>query len=428
MQTAERRTISGVSNGVSCTSGPSEPESEFSQQTRPNTNAAYGAYALSQAQVYAECAAFGHEALRNCIAPETTAVGFRAGRSLTTAQNCTAVGYCALMSATERVIADDCTVFGHRAAMDTNAPGNTVTGAWALLFNVTGRENTITGAHAAVLNVGGSRNCVYGYQSAYGVVEGDDNAVYGHAAQRAIATVSRLTLMGSGAGMDNTAPELTAFGYHALHNNQTGHHNVAFGPEALEGLVSGSHNTAHGAQALQHAWGSDNTVTGSQGMSKGTGTGCENSGHGSHVLLNCIGSRNTADGFRTLSSLTTGNQNAAHGHMALARCVTGCRNAAYGANAGSSIVTTDDNTCLGCGAGPAGDFEDTINLGSGAHATQSGEMALGSAQHPLLTGKLVGPNGDASACPAQPQLYFTVLVNGERYLLPLFKPYAATNG
>lgn len=403
-------------------SGPSEVDVDAVMQVRHNTNVKCGPHSLAAAtEQTTHCTAVGDEALMNNTAPETTAVGAGALHHAVTAQACTAFGFQALSQVTDKTVADDNTAVGHRAAMSTNAPGNTAVGAGSLAFNESGRENTAAGAHSAALNVSGHANSVFGYDAGYGITDGSDNTVMGHGAQRAVAPVSRVTVYGSGALTDNTVGGVLAVGYHALHSTQTGEHVTAVGCEAMENAVSASHCSAFGAQALRRSWGSDNSIFGSQGMSKGGSTGGENTGIGSHVLVNNISSRNTAAGYKALFSNQMGHHNTAVGYMSLCKCNGGTKNTALGGQSGANIVEGQCNVAFGFQAGPATDLEDTICIGAGARATHSGELCLASAGHPLITSKMVGDNGDAAPAP-QPQLYLTVIVNGERYLLPLYKP------
>lgn len=411
-----------VSRGSNLTSSDSDVDDQ--RQYQQNNNVRFGPFALQNAPANSECVGMGFECLKNCVVHESTGLGHRALYSLTTAQGCTGFGYYALANATQKGISDDCTAFGNRAAMDTNANGNSAFGASALMFNVSGLENSGFGAYTGANNINGSRNSYFGYHAGYGLFEGDDNTIFGHTAQRAVTSVYRVTVFGSGTGTDNHAHDLTAFGYHAAHSNQNGEHNVALGPYCLENNVSGSGNTGAGWGAMRSVWGNDNTIFGNMGMTKGASTASENSGFGSHVLENCIGSRNTATGFKTLMLCQLGHHNTGDGYMALCRLVGGSKNACVGASSGTAIVEGCANTALGFQAGPATDLEDTISLGTGARPTQNGELAIASAQHPVLTAKQVGEAGDATKMPEAPHMYLAVTVNSERFMVPLFKPFS----
>jgi hypothetical protein len=119
-----------------------------------------------------------------------------------------------------------------------------------------------------------------------------------------------------------------------------------------------------------------------------------------------------------------GHHNTGDGYMALCRLVGGSKNACVGASSGTAIVEGCANTAVGFQAGPATDLEDTISLGTGARPTQNGELAIASAQHPVLTAKQVGEAGDASEIPKAPHMYLAITVNSERFMVPLFKPFS----
>lgn len=414
----------GPNSDGDTTSEVSSNDSAWDDQRalRQNSNVHFGPCTLERTAPNLDCTAFGFECLKNCTIREITGVGCRALHNLTTGENNTAVGCDSLCSGTVQGEFDDNTALGHRSGMCTVSSGNTMVGSSAMLFNETGRENTVSGAFASVNNISGSRNTIAGFFAGYGVLEGEDNTIAGHCAQRATAAVSRVTVTGSGAARDNHSSDTTAYGYHSLHCNQTGEWNVGVGPYTLENVVSGSGSTAIGHSALRNAWGNDNTIVGAFGMSKNTSTGSENTGTGTYVLQQCTGQRNCATGYKSQTSVLMGNNNVSDGYMTLSRCVGGSRNAVVGSMAGTNIVEGHSNVALGFGSGPQTDLQDTICLGTGARATQSGEWALASAQHPVLTCKQVGEGGDASDLPGPPQLYLSVLVNGERYLLPLYKP------
>jgi len=386
-----------------------------------NSNVAYGPFALWKTPLNSECTAFGYNALKECLVSENSAFGFQALCRLKSAKSCTAVGFCALEYVSDQILADDNTALGHRAAMNTVGNANSAIGSGALLFNETGKENTACGGSASCLNIVGSRNTSVGFHAAYGTLEGDDNTIVGCTAQRAVAPVWRVTAIGAGALTDNGSNDLVAVGFNALRCNQTGVANVALGTEALSSTISGSYCTGLGTGALRNSWGSDNTVVGSMGMSRGNGTGGENTGVGSHVLCHCIAARNTATGHKAMFATTVGHHNVANGYMALCRSVTASKNTVVGAGAGGAIVDGEGNVAVGFQSGPLTDLQNTLCLGTGARAMVSGDLALGSPQHPLSLGKLVGGEGDANVAPT-PQMYLTIVVNGERYLLPLYKP------
>lgn len=384
-----------------------------------NTNVMHGPECLHICPPYHNATAVGFGALKYFTGYDAVGIGYMAASKITTANGITAIGSKCLQLCT---VGDDNTGVGYEALHSTSTGiANTGTGKSALMMNEDGTYNSAYGLLSLALNVHGKRNCVFGAYSGYGIL-GDDNCVVGNDTQRYQIAVSRLCVFGNGACQDNQVSDTSAFGFHALHSQQSGTNNSAYGVYCLEETVSGSNNTGVGSNTLRHSWGSDNTITGAMGMSRGNGNGSENDGSGSFVLLHCIGNRNTAHGCYSMKNLTTGYSNAATGYASLSACVDGARNATFGASSGKEIIHKDGNSALGFGAGPAGDFENTLCLGCGARALQDGEFALGSVAHPLNTTKMVSEvDGDAAACPTRPHMYLSLSVNGESYVLPLYK-------
>jgi len=167
----------------------------------------------------------------------------------------------------------------------------------------------------------------------------------------------------SGAGLESVS-----VGYRCQANLGGGQGNSGLGWKALESNVEGHHNTALGNQSLCCAVSSANTAVGS----------------GSFLAL-LDGGHNTGVG-------------------------TGC---------GEAIIHGSSNVALGDGAGPASDVDNTICIGRGARALNSGDLALGSKEAPLklshsaTSGELSGLN---------PCAYLPLTLNGVTYKLALFHP------
>ena len=112
--------------------------------------------------------------------------------------------------------------------------------------------------------------------------------------------------------------------------------------------------------------------------------------------------------------------------MSLSKCTNGSKNTTHGACAGQAIEHGQNNVSLGFSSGPSGDFDDTVCLGTNARANRSGQLAIGSAHNPLVVSKHVGEEGDAQEVPKNPQLYLSIVLNGEEFLMPLYKPIVET--
>jgi hypothetical protein len=77
------------------------------------------------------------------------------------------------------------------------------------------------------------------------------------------------------------------------------------------------------------------------------------------------------------------------------------------------LVKGSGHTCVGYDAGPVGDdLQDTICLGAGAQAHESGQVAIGSMMHPIVV-----TEEEMKPC----SIYLPLLLNGEMYYIPLFK-------
>jgi len=410
-----QRTISKNSN-VSESSGTDSANTII--RGKGNTNIAAGSGALHNSPPNMNSVALGCDSAYNCISKDTTAIGFAALRSLVNSTGNSAVGAYALTRNTH----PDNTALGYRVCFDTNAPGNTAIGSFAMLCNDTGRDNTCVGTRSILSNTSGSRNSALGYESLYGCLNGDDNTVFGHYAQKGSSSLSRVTAIGSSALTDNLTSDNVAIGYFALRNNQTGQYNTSVGTESLETGLSGNNNTAMGYRTFRGAWGNDNTGLGSNVMNKSTTTGSENTGIGSHALQFCSGSKNTALGFKSQNSVQMGHSNVSIGHLSLQKCINGTANTVCGTNAGTNILSGQNNTAVGYQSGPSSeDISDSICIGSGSKAEISGELSIGSMHHPVNTTKHVGDAGNASKLPLSPQDYLKITLNGEQYVIPLYR-------
>lgn len=408
---------------LSSTSGPSSRSNSEIAQNKSNTNVKVGPNTLMHAIRNMDCVAIGYDALRVCIAPETTAVGFGALKSTTTANGNCAVGYMSLASATEQGTSDLNTAVGHRSLMDTEASGNTGVGASVLMHNYRGESNTGVGTFVLSTNVNGSRNTAVGFHGLYGLLGGNDNTALGAGAQQAVGTYSSVTAVGSQCLADNSASENTGVGCSSMRGNQTGVRNTCVGFKTLETGLSAENCSALGHQALQSAWGKDNTAVGAFVMSKSVSTGSENTGVGSYALHSCTGSRNAALGFRCLGEGTTGHHNVGCGYMCLSNVEEGSRNVGVGAEGGQGLKSQSGNTFIGYQAGPEEDISDSVCLGANARAKHTGEFVLGSLSHPLRsTMQCSQVEGEASALPKRPAKFLRVTLNGEDYLMPLFHP------
>ena len=151
-----------------------------------------------------------------------TAEGQDALLHLTTGVQNTAVGFLSLKTNTTGSYN---TAIGSGTLRANRADGNTATGTFALLNNITGWLNTANGALALFSNTVGLGNTAVGYYALFSNIRGGGN-----------------TAFGSWALEGNTGNSSTAIGVRALGNNTTGDVNTAIGSYALQHLEGGDSN------------------------------------------------------------------------------------------------------------------------------------------------------------------------------------------
>ncbi len=170
------------------------------------------------------------------------------------------------------------------------------------------------------------------------------------------------TAIGISAMQGNTTGyENTACGAFSLVNNTTGYDNTAVGELALFNNDTGSANTAVGFNALKNSTGSGNVAVGQSSLSDNI-SGNGNIAVGEFALFgNGAGNWNTACGQNSLNFNNGGSYNVAVGRWAL-----------YGNTSGNSNIAVGDSS------GPTtGRLNNTVCIGSGAQASQNGQVVLG---------------------------------------------------
>jgi len=251
--------------------------------TDRNHNTAIGNEALLTNVNGAKNAALGSGALLT-MNPATdadtfnVAVGYEAGRNVTTGINNTLIGGLAGDAITT---GSQITAIGqHAAGKTTTASNNTAIGRTAMYDNTTGASNVAVGTDALYSNTTASNNTAVGYKAGYANTTGTSNNFFGFQAGQANTTAGSNTAMGhntfsantTGAGncafgiqtlmANTTANYNTAMGFNALTANTTGTENVSIGGFALDACVTGDFNTAVGTSALGLVTGDSNTAVG----------------------------------------------------------------------------------------------------------------------------------------------------------------------
>lgn len=215
---------------------------------------------------------------------------------------------------------------------------NPSTGQLGNAFNVVSTgSNTIIGAGAGNYTLTGTENTGYGATSLVSVTSGVFN---------------------------------TAIGARSQNLMQSGQSNTSVGLAALRDCVSGSENCAFGEECLTFNTASQNSCFGSKSMNA-AGAGSENSCFG-YASGNSIssGSSNALFGNQAGDSITTGSFNMAFGNDSLSAITTGDYNIAVGTNSGNALTTSDSSNILINSVGVSGE-SNVIRIGTqGSGASQ----------------------------------------------------------
>ena len=250
------------------------------------------------------------------------AIGYNAGKTLTTGVDSVAVGANALQFA-------------------TTGSSNVGVGQAALYQTTSGSYNSAYGTGALQNNTTASYNTAIGYQASYSGTDTYNTSV-GYQALYS-NTNAYNTAIGQSAGKATTTGSITAVGSNVLLSNTTGAANVGIGGNAngistaaLQSNTTGGYNTGVGVGALySNTTASNNTAVGYQAGYSGT-TATNQTFVGYQAGYASTGSGNTCVGQSAGVSLTSGTNNTFVG----AYSSTG-----YGA--GYLVTTGSKNTILG---------------------------------------------------------------------------------
>ena len=341
-----------------------------------NNNTAIGKDVLTANTSGGENTAVGTNALQaNTTASNNTAVGTNAGKALTTgADNVavgssalsaedgngrnTAVGFEALLSLNAGADGENVAV-GYRAGKAmTSGIMNTLIGTQAGDALTDADYNTVVGRNAMSNDTKGSRAVAIGYGALtnqnFTSATDNYNVGVGFNAGEQITTGIQNTFIGGRAGDATTnAADNVAVGFDALTNNVGGQNNVAIGVRALRDATVSSgniYNTAVGSNAGR------NTTSGTQNTYLGSGAGL----------------------YATTNDYTTFvGTNAGYGSSGNA--LTDNFNVAVGYEAGFKLQTTaNKNTFLGTYAG----YFDGSSTTANGITTGTNNTAVGFAAYP----------------------------------------------
>lgn len=227
-----------------------------------------------------------------------------------------------------------------------------------------------------------NRNVAIGSYALHQSDTGYHNVVIGDSVMHHAIGSSRENVAIGALASQNTidASQVTAIGFQALQNNQA-NVNTAVGAKALMNHINGFRNTAIGHQAMVYdTSGEDNTAVGSGAM-----------------FVNYNGYNNTAVGSSALFGNRSGVNNVAIGALALAIDSTGSWNTVVGADAMSRTFRGSRNTIIGAFAGteffvPENEVYDGnvfIGYAAGATETQSNRLYIenSNSNAPLIYGE-----------------------------------------
>jgi len=365
--------------------------------TTGTNNVAMGYGALGSEDTGGKNTAIGTEALNTLDAGgngNDTAVGFEAGKNMTTGVANTLVGSqsgIALTSGSWN------TSVGYNSLISEDGNGyNTAVGAGTLQAQNAGADayNVAVGYNAGNDITTGVQNTLIGGLSGDNLTTGQFNVAIGTYALTTEDTGSRVVAIGFGAlaNANNDSDNYNvAVGYEAGNDITTGIQNTLIGALAGDALTTGSNNIAIGYRALSSEDGDGRNIAIGQDalFAQNAGTNAFNVAIGFETGKSVTtGVKNTIIGGLAGSALTTGEKNIAIGYNALTTEDTGDRsvaighgalryqnndasnyNTAVGYDAGTNVTTGVSNTILG---GQAGDA-----LTTGSYSVAIGHLALG---------------------------------------------------
>ncbi len=361
---------------------------------------------------------FGFQAGNSNSSVYSTAIGYQALFTNTTAADNTAIGYKALyenITGFQNVAVGKISLtsntygFGNTAvgtnSMEKNTTGsfNAAIGYNALNSNTVGLNNVALGTAALAFNTASNNNIAIGVNALQslsfdnGGVEYDGNniaigynALYSNNPIGAGSAANNIGI-GYNAMFQNTIGNFNiALGYFALKNNRVLYRSIAIGYEALysqygDNSLNGlsTDNIAIGYQALYTNNptttnnGKYNIAIGALALKENTfGYSCTSVGSNA-LTTNTEGSENTAMGYNSLIKNTIGNNNTVLGSNSLKTNIGGNYNTAVGSYSLNTIVNGSKNTTLGYQVIINGDYSNCMALGANSTVTGTNEIRVG---------------------------------------------------
>lgn len=389
----------------------------LSSLTTTSGSIAIGQWALNDANTHS-AVAVGRYALRYSTASGNTAVGYAAGRGVSSGdansnfERATFVGYGAGQKGAKSG-QTWATAIGYNAGSnDVIGLGSTYVGGRAGYQAGEGQKNTAIGFYAmhgnSATTTSFQNNTAIGVSSMYctSASTASNNVAVGSLTGYALTTGSFNTLIGYSAGWKMTTGEHNvALGYDALGDVTTGVRNIGIGYNAANGFDTESDNIAIGYDALGGAvaGGEKNVVIGN--YAGDAVTAADNSVLIGHQAGSAIttGSNNIAIGYQALDACTISTLNVAIGYDALGQCTSGS-NVAIGGEAGRGLTSGGQNVFVGYATGYSASSSSAntiVGWGAGDSVTTGGNNtllgrtaggAINSGTYNILLGRAAGDN------------------------------------
>ncbi|MDQ8003466.1 MAG: tail fiber domain-containing protein [Pedobacter sp.] len=359
---------SALSSNISGSINTAVGYAALASNTTGTQNNAIGASTLLTNTTGSNNTALGNDALsNNTIGSKNTALGGSANVSYGATENATAIGYGAMVNASNKVQIGNSDVTavkfgGTNAVLETahikltgGSPGaNKVLtsdanglASWTTpTVTPTALADAITTATATVWSKQGNA----GTTNADFIGTTDNRPLLFKANNRnagkiEVSSSNASTFWGYMAGEANYARNNTGIGYGSLFKNTAGIFNTATGTYSLSSNTSGDGNTANGNSTLQNnteGWG--NSATGNYALN-----------------MNVSGGSNTANGSYALLLNSTGNYNTAIGHLALSKNQTGSNNTGIGTLA--DVTSNDLSNATAIGHNALVDASNKVQIG-----------------------------------------------------------------
>lgn len=197
MTTSANNVVIGANAGIAITVGGShviigQQAGQATGTTTGDTDCIAIGYQALQSYTGSSTIAIGSQALQFATGTGHVAIGFGAGAGLTTASNCTMLGY--------------------KAGYNTVTGGNmTAIGSQALIVS-TGQHETAVGSFALGQQTTGNDNCVIGYSAGWNVIAGTQNTFVGSLADNSATAVDTTGATGVGYNVGHQANYTTTLG------------------------------------------------------------------------------------------------------------------------------------------------------------------------------------------------------------------------